>query len=95
MTEPASASRSEPRGCHLAGRIQDRSGDSVRRLGPPEADGRVRGPWRAYACRSSCSGSLNEFPVGSRPYASLEIASLHFLAPRGGTDDRSLEDSLS
>jgi hypothetical protein len=38
--------------------------------------------------RSTCSGSLNEFPAGSRPYASLEIASLHVLPPRGGTDDR-------
>jgi uncharacterized membrane protein len=26
---------------------------------------------------STCSGSLNEFPVGSRPYASPETASLH------------------
>jgi len=30
----------------------------------------------AYAWKRTCSGSLNEFPVGSRPYASLEIASL-------------------
>jgi hypothetical protein len=36
--------------------------------------GRVRGPWRrswvlAYASGSTCSGSLNEFPIGSGPYA--------------------------
>jgi hypothetical protein len=43
----------------------------------------------AYDRGSTCSGSLNEFPIGSRPYASLEIASLHSLSPRGGTDDRS------
>ena len=30
----------------------------------------------AYARVSACSGSLNEFPVGSRPYASPETASL-------------------
>ena len=48
---------------------------------------------RAYAGSSTCSGSLNEFPIGSRPYASLEIALLHFLAPRGGTDDRSHGES--
>ena len=48
---------------------------------------------RAYARGSTCSGSLNEFPIGSRPHASLEIASLHFLAPRGGTDDRSHGES--
>jgi hypothetical protein len=62
-------------------------------LASPEADGSVGGSWRfgvpAYDRRSTCSGSLNEFPIGSRPYASLEVASLHSLSPRGGTDDRS------
>jgi hypothetical protein len=40
---------------------------------------------RAYAQASTCSGSLNEFPIGSRPYASPGTASLQFPASRGGT----------
>jgi hypothetical protein len=63
-------------------------------VAPPEADGRSAGSGgglgcRAYARDSTCSGSLNESPIGSRPHASLGIASLHFLAPRGGIDDHS------
>jgi hypothetical protein len=37
----------------------------------------------AYARRSTCSGSLNEFLIGSGPYASRDIAVLQFLRPPG------------
>jgi hypothetical protein len=49
----------------------------------------------AYARRSTCSGSLNEFPIGLDRTPVSRSPRCIFLAPRGGTDDRSPEDGTS
>jgi hypothetical protein len=49
--------------------------------------------WLGILTASACSSSLNEFPIRSRPYAGLEIASLHLLPRTRRNDDCSYGDS--